>query len=97
MRILFNIRSLLTITVLLIMPLHASATSLTMQTAAKIQIRIVACELPRPLICEHNFSPVCGIFARNKPSKTFRNACLACKNPEVKAYERGKCQKDLKY
>lgn len=95
MRKLISKNYLLGVIALLIMPLPALAASTTPQTVAKIQSKIIACTSPRPILCQQNPAPVCGIFT-TKAQQTFRNACLACKNPEVKGYELGKCKEDLK-
>ena len=92
MRKLFRLEYLLRIVVVLCLPLQTSATDLAMYTTAKIQVRMIACESPRPIICQQSSAPVCGVFTKTKAMQTFRNACLACKNTEIKGYEMGKCK-----
>lgn len=68
-----------------------------LQTVAKAQIQLLACDTTRPIICQQTYDPVCAIFIKpSTKTQTFRNACLACQNREVQGYERGKCLKDLK-
>lgn len=96
MRKLISKNYLLKVIAILVVSLPALAASTAPQTVAKIQSKIIACDSPRPILCQQNTAPVCGIFSATKAQQTFRNACLACKNPEVKGYETGKCKADLK-
>lgn len=75
----------------------ASDMNTTLQTVAKAQPRFIACEVPRPIMCQQSYDPVCGFYnkATNK-SQTFRNSCLACLNTNVQGFEYGRCTRDFK-
>lgn len=92
MRKIARIRYLIGIIGVFAMPLTTSANEYLVHTVAKIQNKIITCDNPRPIICQQNSAPVCGILIKTKTVQTFRNACLACSNPDVKGYELGKCK-----
>ena len=60
------------------------------------------CEDPRPQICTREYLPVCGhkdtgirCVTMPCPSfelQTYGNACTACSDPQVLAYQPGACE-----
>ena len=52
---------------------------------------IVLCEDPRPQICTMDYTPVCGLKAKDT-LKTYGNACGACSDVQVTSHIMGECQ-----
>ncbi len=49
------------------------------------------CQEPRPEICTMHYKPVCAEVANELVE--YGNACSACGDPAVNAYQIGSCQK----
>lgn len=49
-----------------------------------------ACPEQRSQMCTREYNPVCGSLVAGP--KTYSNACVACADPEVSAWQAGACQ-----
>lgn len=60
--------------------------------AGKRQVTACTPESRDAEMCTMDYSPVCGQHADGTPSKTYGNACGACKDANVIDYFAGECE-----
>jgi len=53
--------------------------------------KLTQCVSPKPEVCTKEYKPVCG-FEADGNYRTFSNACMACSDAEINAYDDGACK-----
>lgn len=53
--------------------------------------KLTQCVSPKPEVCTKEYKPVCG-FEADGNYRTFSNACMACSDAQINAYDDGACK-----